>query len=272
MVLLFSNSCRHQAYVLPEGYNALKYTKTDLSSVLDEVSGICFLNNNADTLLAVEDENGIVYKLTLNNTKTFKTKFSGKGDYEDVAISNGHVIVLRSDGVLFSFPVAETGNRKAENVQEFKNLLPAGEYEGMYAENNKLFVLCKHCHSEKHDETDRGFILDVNTGGRITVTENFSISVNAIEDLCGDKKISFHPSAIAKQPGSGNWFIVSAVNKMLVICSPAWEVKQVYKLDPALFNQPEGIVFSSSNNLYISNEGNKNSNATVLEFKQTSNK
>ncbi len=42
---------------------------------------------------------------------------------------------------------------------------------------------------------------------------------------------------------------------MLVVTDTAWNIKQVYTLDPALFNQPEGITFDIDNNLYISNEG-----------------
>ncbi len=42
--------------------------------------------------------------------------------------------------------------------------------------------------------------------------------------------------------------------KILVIANSDWSIKNVYRLDASLYNQPEGIAFDKDNNLYISNE------------------
>jgi uncharacterized protein YjiK len=46
----------------------------------------------------------------------------------------------------------------------------------------------------------------------------------------------------------------------------AWGVKEVYKLDPSVFEQPEGMAFDSANNLYISNERGNVVQGNVLKF------
>ncbi len=103
--------------------------------------------------------------------------------------------MLRSDGVLFSFSVAETVNGETSNVQAWEGLLPEGEYEGMYAVDSNLYVLCKHCSDAS--ET-KGYIFKT-SAGNISLAANFAIDVNAIETLTGEKKMKFHPSALAKK-------------------------------------------------------------------------
>jgi uncharacterized protein YjiK len=71
---------------------------------------------------------------------------------------------------------------------------------------------------------------------------------------------------LARNPATGEWWILSATNRMLIVADESWKIKAVYPLDPTLFNQPEGIAFDNQKNLYISNERGQLSNATVLEF------
>jgi uncharacterized protein YjiK len=57
---------------------------------------------------------------------------------------------------------------------------------------------------------------------------------------------------------------------MLVVTTPDWSIKSVHHLDSGIFNQPEGIAFDKSQNLYISNEGDEISNGNILKFKYQS--
>ncbi|RYZ91706.1 MAG: SdiA-regulated family protein, partial [Sphingobacteriaceae bacterium] len=90
---------------------------------------------------------------------------------------------------------------------------------------------------------------------------SFSVTVTDTEK----KKTKFAPSALAKNPRTGEWYIVSSVNKLLVVADANWKVKQTYPLSVSIFPQPEGIAFDKSNNLYISNEGNLG-NGNILKF------
>ncbi len=256
-------------YQSPPGYDFNNPEKFRVVENLLEISGIALYKGSSDTFYAIEDEDGKLFRFHLGDKKPFSSKFGKRGDYEDIAICNEQVIVLRSDGVLFSFPFSEAGNKEIVNVREWKDILPPGEFEGMYADNvtGKLYILCKHCSDDNTKKQISGYIFEVAPDGTISGTGGFSVSVKDIEKISGEKKLSFHPSALAKNMQTQQWYIVSSVNKLLVVTDAEWKIKEVYPLQPALFSQPEGIAFDNDQNLYISNEGDELKSGDILKFK-----
>lgn len=267
MIILLS-ACAQQKnpYTSPEGYDLNNPKKYLMPNVLNEISGIAFHTGNSDTIYAEQDEEGKAYYMRPGDTKATHTKFSNNGDYEDMAICNNRVIMLRSDGTLFTFPFSELGKPEAGNVRQWKSLLPPGEYEALYADENThlLYTLCKQCKSDNKAGTTAGYVLQLTDSGTIQQQSNFTVDVTKNESPGTKKKFRFEPSALAKHPHSNEWFILSSVNKMLVIADSNWNVLQVHVLNPSLYNQPEGIAFDSNGVLYISNEGGELKNGNVL--------
>jgi hypothetical protein len=253
----------------PTGYDLSKPEKFIVPDILHEISGISFYKGNSDTIYAEQDEEGKVYWLHLGDKQATPVKFGKKGDFEDMAIINDKVIMLRSDGILFSFPFSEIHQPEITDTKEWDGLLPQGEFEGLWGDpkTNRLYVLCKHCSDDETTKAITAYILQMQPDGSIQKNTSVSVSVKAIEKLVGEAKFKFHPSALAQNPQTQEWYIVSSVNKMLVIADNNWTVKDVYPLDPKIFRQPEGIAFDTENNLYISNEGDKLSPGDVLKFK-----
>jgi hypothetical protein len=252
----------------PKGYDLSKPIKYNMPDALLEISGIAFNNGKSDMIYAEQDEEGRLFYFKLGDKELKDTKFGKKGDYEDVAICHGQVIMLRSDGVLFTFPLSGINAKEVANVNKQEGLLPEGEYEGMHADEKtgQLYILCKHCADDKTTKSSSGYILALQPDGTLKQGGNFAVNVKDIEKLSGQKKISFHPSALAKNIGTNEWYIVSSVNSLLVVTDAAWKVKATYPLPRAVFNQPEGIAFDAQYNLYISNEGSKTSAGNVLKF------
>lgn len=252
----------------PAGYDLSNPVKYYMSQGLMEISGIAFYHGRPDSIYAEQDEDGRVYYLKPGDMKPAYSKFAGHGDYEDIAIMNTQVFILRSDGVLFTFPFKQLRSGDIQNVGKLEGLLPAGEYEGMYADekSKQLYVLCKSCKDEKAKKLGKGYIFKTTPTGALNPAGEFTISVKDIEAQLGKGKMSFRPSALAKNPKTGEWYILSSVNKALVVADAAWNVKAAYPLDAALFVQPEGIAFDNQNNLYISNEGDKLTPGTILKF------
>ncbi len=256
-------------FTSPPGYQLANPQTFTMPNVLNEISGIAFSKGNSSVAYTVQDEEGSLFYFTPGSEQINQMRFAGKGDYEDVAICNGQVIILKSDGILLSFALSETANKETANVKEWANLLPAAEYEGIYADENTgmLYVLRKQNNIAKHDKSTIIYSFALASDGNITAKENVEVSVKDLEKITGENKSGFRPSALAKQPGSNDWFIVSSANKLLVVTDDQWKIKNMYTLDLAMFNQPEGIAFDSNGDLYISNEGDKTSSGNILKFK-----
>ncbi|SDZ91416.1 SdiA-regulated [Arachidicoccus rhizosphaerae] len=255
-----------------------------LPEELREVSGIRFLQSDSLHIYAEQDEKGRLYQLAPGDKQANYVDFGKDGDYEDLVFLGGKAIFLRSDGDLFSIdlPASFTATpTKTVEVQHIHRLVPKGEYEGLYADTatSQLYMLCKQCAKEDHKKSTSVYRLDLN-GGKWVRGASFQVDVTRISEMAyarqtkqkGKKKkhepatINFKPSAICRNPATGEWYLLSSINKMLVVTGSDWQVKSVQPLPPGLYPQPEGMCFDKDGNLYISNEGQSPGGATLLKF------
>jgi hypothetical protein len=98
----------------------------------------------------------------------------------------------------------------------------------------------------------------------------FVMDIRKIEDLLDEKKFRFKPSAAAIHPLTNELYIISSINKVLVIADVNGVPKKVYKINPKLYKQPEGLTFTSKGDLIISNESADIGAANILFFKYKS--
>jgi hypothetical protein len=91
--------------------------------------------------------------------------------------------------------------------------------------------------------------------------------MKGMDDLTKGKKVKFKPSAAAIHPLSGQLFIISSVNKVLVVADKNGIPEKVYKISPVLYKQPEGLTFSPEGHLLISNESANTGAADIMIFK-----
>lgn len=269
--IVLTISCKNKEKAIPvspQGYDLNKPVKYKMPEDLTEISGFAFHNGKADSVYAEQDEEGFLFNLKLGDKKANYTTFAKSGDYEDVAICRDWVIMLKSDGTLFTFPFKEARSKEVTHVQKQKDLLPDGEFEAMAADEKTgmIYVLCKHCADEKSSKSSSGYILQLQSDGTLKQSGNFMIDVKEIERLVDKKRVPFRPSAIAKNTATNEWYILSSVNKMLVVAGADWKVKAVYPLTVTIFIQPEGMAFDNQRNLYISNEGDQLSAGNILKF------
>ena len=269
LLVVIINACAQRVEIeSPPGYDLNKPEVYAMPAALQEISGIAFNNSNAGTVYAQQDEDGKIFVLKPGDKAATVIKFGKKGDYEDIGIHNDTVVMLRSDGTLYLFSLKEVNDGAAGAVSEIKDAVPAGEYEAMYADDTDgtIYVLCKECPGSKKSKEMTGYKISIPTAGALT-TAAFTIDETPIEALTGEKKGKLKPSALTKNKQTDEWYILSAINKMLLVTDAAWKVKAVYPLSPAsLFMQPEGIAFDRDNNLYISSEGDGTSAGTILKF------
>lgn len=253
-------------YTSPAGYDFSRPEKFFLPESLTEISGIAFHKGNPDSMYAIQDEEGKLFYFKPGIKSVTYSKYGKHGDYEDLAICNNTVTILKSNGTLYSFPFSEARNDEPENVKEWKGLLPAGEYEGLYADNsaNLIYVLGKNLKEDKGKRRVSGFVFRFVTADSLAPAGNFAVHMNQQIKSMPEKAV--HPSALSKNELTKEWYILSSVNKALIVADANWQVKTVYPLDPRIFHHPEGIAFDRDNNLYISNEGDDATAANLLKF------
>jgi len=275
LITIFACRSATNKYSGPAGYDFSSPEKFIMPESLLEISGIALHQGNGKVIYSVQDEEGRLFKQNWGDAKQTSVKFGSNGDYEDVAILNETVFILKSSGTILSFPLSETSKKKTENVKQWKNILPKGEYEGLYADQEKqtLYALCKECSVDKKTQDATGYVFNYDAkAGALAIGADFKIKGEQLEALGHPIKSGLKAAALAKNPQTGEWYILSSVHKLLVIANPDWTIKAAYPLNPADFLQPEGIAFDHTFNLYISNEGDEISAGNILKFNYTAEK
>lgn len=247
-------------------YQLDKGQPTELPDELQEISGITFLPDNKEWIYAIQDEKGLLYSYNLINKQLSSVPFEKDGDYEDLAVSKSHFIILKSNGTLYTFPISEKNN--IQQVKTFKDILPKGEYEGLATDpvRQLVFALCKSCSADKKKAQTSGYIFKINETGDLEANGGFTLNIDQLKQFDDSFSKTFKPSALTKRVSTNEWYILSSVDKVLVITDDKWNVKSVFPLSRKQHTQPEGIAFDTDDNLYISNEAGNKDKAILYKF------
>lgn len=246
----------------PDGYNLKTAVQLKLPLDLDEISGIAYYPPDS-SVFAINDEKGWLYKIK-RGREISHWPFSKGADFEDLVLLDSIFYVLQSNGNIlrlsFSTPDAVA-------VQQFYFDKGSGEdeFEILYYDStkNKLILMCKDCESDKKKSLTT-FSFDPSTGKYDD--SPFLINVQEIANSIGDEKMKFKPSAASINPRNGMLYIISAINKLLVVADVNGNFKKAYRIDPAVFKQPEGITFAPSGGMIVSNEAADVGVADILYF------
>lgn len=230
----------------------------ELPPVLVEISGIAYLEE--DKLACVQDELGLIfsYNIKSGNTDTL-LRFSGNGDYEDIAISDAGFWIVESNGTLF--------NSKKGNTNKYETFLhEENNVEGLCynAFDNNLLLACKGKPFHKQ-------------GKNYKEIYSFNLSTNRLEDkpflLINKEAIrrpSFSPSALAIHPIDSTIYVISSKGGILVL-NREGDVLFYEDLSRIIFRQPEGICFDHKGTMFISDEGEKKGSGNIFKFNYKAN-
>ncbi len=253
---------------------------------LREISGLSFYGDS--TLAAIQDENARIYLLSSASGKLLNVyDFGGKGDFEGITIVGTTAWALKSNGDLFRVEHFDQATPVATKYTT--PLTPTNNAEGLTydIETNSLLIACKGKpglkNGEKYEdfkaiysfgldefilETKPKYLIDLSvieafrSQGAI---REFYIKTTKKTGLISDA-LFFEPSGIAIHPQSKHLYVISHTAKLLLVLNREGEILDIQKLNPTLFNQPEGICFSPDGTLYISNEGGKGQ-GSILKFR-----
>lgn len=252
--LLLLTACDTQSSAVSldlKGFDWKQKKVITLEPALNEISGIVY-DAVSKEYLAINDEEGLLYVL---NPSDYKIKqalpFGKKGDYECVSIGAGKIYVLRSDGHLWAM---QRDKDKVLDVTKYRYEGNKTEFEATLWDQQagQLRLISKKSDYDRTEKATHIYTFDPATGQYLADASGL-IPWDALSRKGAAIK-GFHPSAAAVQPGTGNIFLVSSIEKLLVVCNSSWAIESIHPLDPALFRQPEGITFDDKGNLIITNE------------------
>lgn len=226
----------------------------ELPKKLDEISGLHFIDE--ERIACVQDEDGIIFIYSLKTEEILREhKFAAPGDYEAMAYLNNEYWIAESNGEIFQVSDLDTQDGELEGIQldfEYRNNI-----EGMAASSDgKLWLAVKERNLDNSGDYKGIYEFDPET--KILNREPIAkIQYNDpkfdILKTDNPRKL-IRPSDIGFNPVNGNLYILDAEFPKLIITDKSGKIIELHLLDPAEFEQPEGITFSNSGRIFISNE------------------
>ncbi|MEO8567768.1 MAG: hypothetical protein ABI419_01485 [Ginsengibacter sp.] len=266
-------SSKHKITLASGEYDLTRPSKLILGDALAEISGISFYPKDS-SVFAISDETGLLYKIHLKKGFLIEEwAFDKKRDYEDIVQYDSSFYVLESNGNIEKLNVVPRSTPSGRDTMlNRRSTFPGDntlkrEFESLYYdEEYKGFVMiCKDCEDDDSKFTTAWLYDPVANSYTPSI---FKIALDPIAEKTGAEKIKFRPSAAAIHPVSKDIWVVSSTNSLIVVIDHKGNMKDVYTLDPGIFNQPEGITFTPWGDLLIANEaGDKYHSANLLIFK-----
>ena len=248
-------SCNERSYGSPKGYNIKEPDSRELGKSVNEISGLTY-NADDSSLLAISDSKRKIFQIDLarEKLKDYAEKMYTQSDFEDLVKIDTIIYVLISDGTLISMPLHVADS--SQTVVYPSPFRGKNDFEAMYYDPgaNGLIVICKECEEEKGQHKRTAYRFDLSEKA-FDDAPFYAISTEDVKAIVKNDDAEFRPSAAAIHPIEKNLYILASAGSLLVITDIKGKVLEAFNLNPDKYPQPEGIAFSPTGTMYISNEG-----------------
>jgi len=235
----------------------------DLSKKLKEVSGIAFTKDGR--LFAHDDERAVIYQINPLNGSIIKSFYFGmlvkRADFEDIEIVNNDFYMVASNGVIYKFH--EGKNAEQVDYEIFPTHLSKGnDVEGLCfdPETNSLLLALKGNPGSGFGKDKKAIYSFSLKNNKLDKNPRFILDKNELRRYSSDN--DFAPSGIARNPKTGNFYVIAAKGNLMVEINRQGFVVAVTKLDTKKHYQPEGISFLDEKTLFICDEGKRKGSLT----------
>jgi uncharacterized protein YjiK len=222
---------------------------------LAEISGITVTSDGR--LLAHDDELARIFEIDPKRGVIKKSFMLGNGlhgDFEGITIAGADLYMLLSNGLLYRFREGANDARVPYTTIDTR-LGKECEFEGVaYEKDSARLVL--PCKAVKIKHLDEDVVI---YRWKIGSTDSSGISMLTVPvgEVAGTNKWKkFRPSDIAVDPATGNYVIISSLEKGIVVMTPGGDVIRSGNL-PGKHAQAEGVAITSDDILIISDEATK---------------
>jgi uncharacterized protein YjiK len=237
----------------PKGYVMPRPKKIILDKKLNETSGLFHLQNE-NAMITVADNKQKIYRITQDGKVNdyFEQDFGPEEDYEDVVQVDSSVYVLISNGTIVEVRPSDSGLHTA--TYPFWST-GKDDFETLYYDpaSNGLIIMCKNCESERGKNIRTAYRFDL-SGKQFEKAPFYTISSKEVKNSLKDGKVDFEPSAAAIHPLENRLYILASAGNLLVVTDLKGAVQQVFRLNPTLYPQAEGITFAPNGDMYVTNE------------------
>jgi uncharacterized protein YjiK len=230
---------------------------------LDELSGIALTRDGR--LLAQGDERGQISEIDYRRGVVTKQFVVGhptiKADLEAIAVADGFVFLLASNGTLYEFREGANGERVDYTTHDTR-LGKECEFEGLAFDStlNSLLLACKHV-AIKHLK-DHLVIYRWRLDGKGNRLSRMTVPLDGILKAIGEKE--FRPSDITVDPFTGDYVVISSLQMAIVEITPDGQLVFARKL-PGDHDQPEAVAITRDSILIIGDEA-KNRPAVITLY------
>jgi len=221
---------------------------------LAELSGLALLPDGR--LLAHGDEHAKIYEIDYRRGVVLKEFALGKpavkGDFEAIASAGDRLYLLDSNGSLYEFHEGKNGERVDYTAHDTK-LGKECEFEGLAYDSTitSLLLACKHVHKKEFKDDVLIYRWPVTKGEH--VLSELAVPLSSIPKAVKSKKGEFHPSDITLDPLTGNYIIISSLEKAILSITPAGQVVFARELQGE-HDQAEAVAITRDSILIIGDE------------------
>jgi uncharacterized protein YjiK len=222
---------------------------------LDELSGLALTPDGR--LFGQGDERGEVFQIDFRRGVVLKQFLVGhppiKADLEAITYARNSLFMLASNGTIYEFREGSNGQHVDYTTHDTK-LGKECEFEGLAFDSvaNSLLLACKNI-GIKHLRDELVLYrwkLD-DPPDRVT---QLTMPLNKVLAAIGEKK--FQPSDITIDPFTGNYLIISGIEKAMIEITPELQLVFARKI-PGDHEQPESVAITRDSILIIGDEAKR---------------
>jgi uncharacterized protein YjiK len=224
-----------------------------LPAQLAEISGIALTSDGR--LLAHNDETGRVFEIDYRRGVVVKQFLLGKkivhDDFEGIAVAGDRIFMLASGGRLYEFKEGKESQAVPFTIHDTK-LGRECEFEGVAFDPaiNSLVMACKHVGIKSLKDFLVIYRWNLSGTGESRLTQ---LKVPMAQAVGTNEWKHITPSDISIDPATGNYVVIAAQERALVVLTPAGEVVVSRSL-PNGHDMAEGLAITRDSILVVSDE------------------
>lgn len=242
----------------------------ELPVELTEVSALTDVDST--TVACLQDEAATIYFLSLKNGAVVGTyPFSTPGDMEGLTRVGEAYYALRSDGLIFRLLMKDGGLSLADT---FRLAVPNHNIEGLGYDDRtgRILISPKDFAKGSKEARDERVIYAMGPADpthavvpvlRLSVDDlitqakakGIAVPMRATENGGSIPALKLRYSSVAVHPLEDRFYLLSAVDRTLLVVDREGRLVDLVQLDPALLPKAEGITFLANGDLVLSSEG-----------------